>query len=481
MKVVLVHPAGSNWIPGQKDVTTAANRMVPIGLLSMAAYLEKSGHEALVYDCLGPNAPNDFNRNVKAIAALNPDMIGFTATTSSFLDAYKMAEALKKISANVKNVFGGIHASSMGGRLLNRFTDIDYLCLGEGEETICELADGVSPKNITGLAWRDGEEIKNNPPRLNLKSLDDLPFPAYEKLSGFPRGYRLPPFSYINIPGTNISTSRGCIYQCSYCDRSVFKRGFRSNSAQYIYEHMKMLRHRFGIRHINIYDDLFTMNRRRITKLCTLLAQEPLGLHFNCAIHAGHVDDDLLTMLKDAGCLMISVGIESGDPVLLERHKTSVSLEQVSEVVAKIQAKDIRAKGLFMMGLPGETRQSVFKTSDYIISLGLDDMNMTKFTPFPGAPCWSGINDEGIFDENWPLMNCLNFVYVPEAFKSANELDELYNYHVKRFYSDKKWRKKFRRRMWQHRHTLWYFIKNVVPLLKAKRHFEPKSKLKRRL
>ena len=161
-----------------------------------------------------------------------------------------------------------------------------------------------------------------------IADLDSLPFPAYEKLTGFPHEYHLPLFSYTQTPGATMITSRGCMFQCSYCDRSVFKKGFRYNSAGYIYEHMKYLRDKFGVRHINIYDDLFTANKKRIVELCDKLVRQPLGINFNCAVRVGYTDDDLLKMLKDAGCLMVSLGIESADPEMLARHKSGVSLDR---------------------------------------------------------------------------------------------------------------------------------------------------------
>lgn len=477
MKIVLVHPAGSNWFPGQKDATVVANRMAPIGLLSMAAYIISTGrHDVFVHDCLGPKARPGPQANVKRILAHQPDLVGFTATTSAFPDANDMASLIKETRPDIKIIVGGVHASAIGAQLLEQFDSIDYLCLGEGEETLLELADGEDLGSINGLVWRDGEQAVTNPPRIHIKHLDELPFPAYDLLPRFPKGYYLPPLSYIHVPGATMITSRGCIYNCSYCDRSVFKKGFRSNTADYIYDHMKMLQERFNVRHINVYDDLFTTNRNRITQICEQLIDRPLGIQFNCAVHAGHADDDLLRMLKDAGCLMISVGIESGDAALMERHKASVTLDQVRDTVARIQENGIRAKGLFMMGLPGETPESIKKTSDFIISLGLDDMNMSKFTPFPGAPCWPTVHNDGTFDNDWSLMNCLNFVFVPKAFESREEIDELYNRHIKRFYHDKIWLKtKFKKRLWQHRHTLWRFIANMPSFLAAKRSFEPKS------
>jgi magnesium-protoporphyrin IX monomethyl ester (oxidative) cyclase len=306
--------------------------------------------------------------------------------------------------------------------------------------------------------------------------MDSLPFPAYEKLAGFPGGYNLPLFSYIDTPGAPMTTSRGCPYQCSYCDRSVFKRGYRWNSAGYVYDHMQYLRDRFGVRHITIYDDLFTARRDRIALLCDLLTQKPLGVRFNCAVRVGHADDDLLRMLRDAGALQLSVGIETGDHDLMKTHKPGVDVEDARDTVRRIQAAGLRVKGLFMMGLPGETVASIRRTSDFVLSLGLDDMNMSKFTPFPGAPVWPTIHQEGAFDPDWRQMNCLNFVFVPNGIDSKETLDQLYNTHVKRFYSDPAWRKRFRGRIWEHRRSIAYALKHLPAFLSAKKSFEPAEK-----
>jgi radical SAM superfamily enzyme YgiQ (UPF0313 family) len=473
MRVVLVHPAGSNFIPGARDATVAANRMVPTGLVAIAAYLEKAGHEVFCWDCLGPTAPSGVEANARLVLELRPDIVGLSATTSSFLDAVELSSLIKQERPEVQTICGGVHASSLRAGLLERFPSLDSLCVGEGEQTMLELCNGAQPSTIDGLVWRDGEEIRVNPARTLLPELDLLPFPAYEKLAGFPRKYHLPPFSYARAPGATLSTSRGCVYQCSYCDRSVFRRGFRSNSAQYTFEHMAYLRRRFGVRHLNIYDDLFTTNRKRILELCDKLESARLGLQFNCAVRVGHTDDELLKALSRAGCLMVSLGIESGDPAMLEELKAGVTLEQVRQTVASIQSHGLRAKGLFMMGVVGETPCSARATSDFIVDLGLDDMNLAKFTPFPGAPCYSTIREHGCFDEDWRRMNALNFVFVPQAFNSKEQLDQLYNQHVKRFYSYPGWRKKFRGRLWQHRHTLLHMLKNLPAFLAAKKQFEP--------
>ena len=474
-RIVLVHPRGFNWFPGKRDITDIANRMVPQGLLSIAAYLIAQGHDVFVYDCLGPNVPFDLHKQAQAILACRPQIVGFSATTSSFPDAANLAQNIKEQSPNTIKVCGGVHVSALEGKLLQDYPAFDFLVTGEGEITTSELAAGFDPSEIKGLIWRRGSEIITNDPRPKISDLDSLPFPAYEKLKGFPGDYHLPLFSYVQTTGATMITSRGCVYQCSYCDRSVFKKGFRYNSAAYIYEHMKYLRTKFGVRHVNIYDDLFTMNRPRIVELCEKLCRYPLGINFNCAVRAGYTDDDLLKMLKDAGCLMVSLGIESADPQMLERHKAGVSLDDVRYTVQRIQKAGLRAKGLFIMGLPGETEESIKRTSDFIITLGLDDMNMAKFTPFPGAPLWGTIKNEGTFNEDWQLMNCLNFVFVPKGIASKERLDQLYNEHVKRFYSDAAWRKKFRKRIWQHRRSLIYLLRHLPAFWSAKNQFEPEK------
>ncbi|PID73927.1 MAG: B12-binding domain-containing radical SAM protein [Desulfobacterales bacterium] len=462
-------------MPGRKDMAAFANRMAPLGLLSIAAYLERRGHEVAVHDCLGPVAVSGVEKNVRRILAHHPDMVGISATTSGFLDGYDMAVRMKELRPDIRIVFGGVHISSLGGVLPVKYPAIDFLCRGEGEQTLGELADGRDAADIDGLIWRDGDRIVENAPREHMPNLDDLPFPAYEKLAGFPRGYNLPLFSYIQTPGATMITSRGCPYQCSYCDRSVFRRGYRYNSAEYIYEHLKYLREKFRVRHVTIYDDLFTAHRKRITRLCEMLRNKPLGMNFNCAVRTGHADDELLEMLKSAGFLQLSLGIETGDPDLMKTHKPGVYIEEVRDTVRRIQARGLRAKGLFMMGLPGETIASIKKTSDFVISLGLDDMNMSKFTPFHGAPLWDTIREYGELDEDWRKMNCLNFVFLPRDIPSMDELTLQYNRHVKRFYSDWGWRRRFNRRIWEHRKSLWYAIRHLPGFLYAMRSFEPEE------
>jgi radical SAM superfamily enzyme YgiQ (UPF0313 family) len=241
---------------------------------------------------------------------------------------------------------------------------------------------------------------------------------------------------------------------------------------------MKHLRDIFGVYHINFYDDLFTARQQRVTELCRLLIDKPLGMQFNCAIRTGHTSDEMLRMLKQAGALMVSMGVESADPEMMMRHKAGVSLEAVRETVSSIHGAGLRAKGLFIFGLPGETPETVKTTSDFVMSLDLDEMNMTKFSPLYGAPIWDECisGEAGGFHEDWRLMNCLNFVFLPKGFSSRDEMDALYNWYVRRFYDSKAYRRRFARRLWEHRRSLWHLVKNMPEVMRAARYFSANQK-----
>lgn len=473
MRITLVHPAGFNFVPGQPDFSVLANRMAPIGILQLASWLEKHGHPTAVHDCLGPHAPSTIEANAEAVLATGPELVGFSATTSGFMDAVDMAAIVKARRPQVKIVFGNVHVSSIGAPILDHFPEIDWLVIGEGEGAMLDLAEGKAPKDIANLVWREGGKSVANARRDRILDLDELPFPAWEKLAGFPRGYHLPLFAYAQRHGATMITSRGCPYTCSFCDRTVFERLYKVHSARYVYDHMKHLRDRFGVHHINFYDDLFTASKRRVNELCDLLIGKPLGMQFNCAIRTGHTSDEMLAKLKKAGALMVSMGIESADAAMMARHKAGVTLDAVMKTVAQIHAAGLRAKGLFIFGMPGETPETIRTTSDFILSLDLDEMNMTKFAPLHGAPIWDECvsGGTGDFVEDWRLMNCLNFVYKPAGFESREEMDALYNWHVRRFYDSRNYRRRFAGRLWQHRWSLWHILRHLPRTIAAARYF----------
>ncbi|MCP3952986.1 MAG: radical SAM protein, partial [Desulfobacterales bacterium] len=199
------------------------------------------------------------------------------------------------------------------------------------------------------------------------------------------------------------------------------------------------LNEKFGIKHINFYDDQFTFNKKRVIKFCNLMMSNNLKMTFNCAARAEHLDFELVSAMKKAGCWMISLGIETGDEDLLAQHRQNADLEMLREKIALIKKAKIRVKALLMMGLPGETEQSISKSKKYVFSLPIDDFNLAKFTPFPGSPIYQQIKDGaliGSFKENWEKMDCMEFIFIPNGI-NKEKLDELfldfYKSHFMRF------------------------------------------------
>lgn len=426
-RLLLVHPLGYSAEAAGRDVSRLANLMPPLGLASMAAYLEQRGYVVDIIDCFA--RPDSDSLILEYLRTEAPAFIGFSCTTSSFLDGVRLSALAKGVLPGIRTVFGGPHVSALKGRLLEDYPEVDYIVVGEGEETLHELLEcrGEGAEAVQGLILRPGPDL---PPvftgrRAKPIDLDTLPFPAYEKLAGFPEAYKLPIFNYPKTPNTSCISSRGCPYACSYCDRSVFGRSFRYNSAEYLFEHMKFLRTRFGIRHINFYDDQFTFHRGRVEALCDRLLQEPLGMTFNCAVRAEHIDETLVRHMKRAGCWMMSLGIESGDQELLAHHRQNPDLDMLAGRIRMIKAAGLRTKGLLMIGLPGETEASIRHSMDYVFSLPIDDFNLAKFTPFPGSPLYERIHEEGEFEEDWAKMDCMHFQFVTKGM-TRERLEQLF-------------------------------------------------------
>ncbi len=430
-RILLIHPLGYQPEAAGRDISRLANIMPPLGLASIAAYVEREGMQADIIDCFAhPHSEKHIDDYVRRN---RPGFAGFTCTTAGFLDSVRHIKRIKEISPETRAVVGGPHISALRERVLEDFPEVDFAVVGEGERPLLALLKNTPPKDIPGLVYRADTGICFTGFQDFGLDLDTLPFPAYRKLKGYPGAYQLPIFNYPHTPNASCISSRGCCFQCSYCDRSVFRRSFRFNSADYLLEHVRYLHAEFGIRHLNFYDDHFTFNRPRIERFCESMARENFSITFNCASRAEHLDPPLLKLLKRAGCWMISLGIESGDPGLLEEHRQNPNLERQARAVRDIHAAGIRVKGLLMIGLPGETEDTFRRTMDFVFSLPINDFNLAKFTPFPGAPLYARIHDLGTFQEDWNLMDCMHFQFIPNGM-TGEQLQRLFiEFHKRHF------------------------------------------------
>jgi anaerobic magnesium-protoporphyrin IX monomethyl ester cyclase len=464
--VLLIHPLGYTAGRGKVDIARLANLMPPLGLCSMAAYLDQQGCRSAVIDCFAH--PDSDSRIIDYVRDHRPDWIGLTCTTNGFLDAVRIVRMVKSAAPAVKAVLGGPHVSAMKEKILTQYPEIDCTVVGEGERPLKQLLQGAPPETIMGLVYRSDSNIRFTGLQDNGIDLDSLPFPAYEKLHGYPHAYQLPIFNYPRHPNASCLSSRGCPYACSYCDRSVFRRSFRYNSADYVYRHMKYMKERWGIRHLNFYDDQFTFHRGRVVELCNRLIAEPLGMTFNCAVRAEHVDPELLALMKKAGCWMASLGIETGDPDLLAQHRQNANLAMLAQTIRDVHTVGIRVKGLLMLGLPGETEESVQRSMNYVFSLPIDDFNLAKFTPFPGSPIYEKIHELGEFEEDYLKMDCMNFVFVTKDM-TRERLDALFLEFYRSHFKRPRVLLGYLTMLWKSPHSWWRFLRNLTNFLRFAR------------
>jgi anaerobic magnesium-protoporphyrin IX monomethyl ester cyclase len=463
-RILLIHPLGYDARAANRDISRVANLMPPLGLASIAAYLESCGFHADIIDCFAH--PNSGEKIEAYVRQHRPKFVGATCTTAGFLDAVRIFATIKEINPETLSIAGGPHVSALREQIIRDYQAVDYVVVGEGETPLRRLMETQGdPGAIAGLVYRRNGEVVFSGVQKDLLELDTLPLPAYDKIEGFPHRYQLPIFNYPKTPNTSCISSRGCPYQCSYCDRSVFRRSFRYNSADYLYRHLQVLREKFGIRHINFYDDQFTFNRERVVAICRRLMDEPLGMTFNCAVRAEHVDPELLALMKRAGCWMISLGIETGDPDLLAQHRQNADLEMMSRTIRQVHQAGIRVKGLFMIGLPGETEQSFRRTMDYVFAQPIDDLNVAKFTPFPGSPLYERIHSLGQFDESWEKMDCMHTVFVPNGL-TAEDIERLFMEFYRRYYTRPKTLWNFVAMLWKSPDSWKRFIANAPRFLR---------------
>ncbi|MDD5454379.1 MAG: radical SAM protein [Candidatus Ratteibacteria bacterium] len=407
--------------------------MPSLGLLYIAAFLRKEGLSVSILDA--ESLGLDTETTIHSIAKQNPDILGITATTLSIISAIAVAQKIKTIIPHIRVFMGGPHVTAMPRETMESFQDIDGCVLGDGEISFARIIHNINNgleigQDIDGLVWRKGNEILINPKKEHLKDLDILPFPAWDLLKGFPEYYRPPFHSYKRLPVANIITTRGCPFACSFCDRSVFGNKVYSHSVEYIMEMVEHLIKDFGIREISIKDDTFLLSPERVVNFCRQLRKKRLDIVWSCNSRVNLVNDIILKEMKSARCWMISYGIESGSPQMLRKMAKGITKKEILDALRLTRKHGIVSKGFFMLGVPGETVETLKQTQSFINELPLDELNINFFTPFPGTRLFREVIEEG-FNPDFSRMNMLEPVYIP---KGLTEKD-LRRYQKRMIYS----------------------------------------------
>jgi len=415
--VVLINPPSEVLTQELHFIRPLLNSLPQLGIASLAATLQRGGIPVSILDAQALGL--SIQQTVSWASAKRPRVVGLTGYTSSVDAASQIAHTLKEQDPDIQTILGGPHVTAVWERTLERFPAIDYGLLGEGESVAIRLFEtllsGNTPRDVPGVVYRDGSRIVANDRPPLIDDLDALPPPAVELYDGFPAAYRPPILHSPKGSAVTLVSSRGCPYRCTFCDRGVFGERYRFHGIDYIIEQIHRFKTDYDISHIIFYDDNFTIDRGHLEALLTAIIDLPFDITFNCDARVDLVDRELLGLMKRAGAWMINYGIESGDQDILDDLSKKISLDRARRAVRLTFDAGIMVKGLFMIGVPGETEQSLAATRRLVEELPFDFVNFSKYTPYPGCEDYKTIKKHGEFEETWELMNAVNLVFVPNT------------------------------------------------------------------
>jgi len=396
----------------------------PIGLLYLAGILLKHGFDVRVVDgCLeGKTAVQN------AIEKFHPQLVGISSLTPGRKKAIEIAYMVKQFDSNIKVVIGGAHPTIMHQQIMENYPSIDYIVIGEGEESCLELAQNKEPSQINGIVYRDKGHIVKTPARKNIENLDDISFPAWHLLDlqkypaidkGVYRGIDLR-----KVPRISVIFSRGCTGHCDFCSTWWIWKGWRHRSAKNMVDEIELLYKEHGIRHFCFADDAMTVNRQATIDLCDEIIGRELNIVFHATTRTDCVDEVVLKKMKEAGCYKIAFGIETGSPLLLEKMGKNNDVETSVRAIKLAKEAEIFVTALMIIGNVGETRETVRETVNFLKKTQPDEIGCVGgLWILPGTKLFRDCKKKGFIDDNFWLTDEPYKIYTMEY--SLDQLDKM--------------------------------------------------------
>lgn len=394
MKLVLVNPP---WKIGENSIFSQIGAVYPpLGIAFIAGVL-KNNPNVVVNIIDGVATGISLEEYGEQIKKENPDVVGITAFTTTFLNALATAEKTKEVAPNCVVIMGGPHPTILPEEPLSTGF-VDIVVRGEGEETMKELVscnfDKSRMKTILGISFRDDKNrIIHNQSRPLIKDMDKLPMPAYDKLPM--HLYRPTSGTFKRLPTASMITSRGCPFNCIYCSKAIFGKTYRSRSVTKVLEEMEYLINKYGIREITFQDDVFTMDMNRTEKICDMIIAKKLDITWSCSTRINLISENLLKKMAKAGCVSIEYGIESGDTNVLQFMRKGITIEDAKNVIKMTRKADIETRASYIIGMPLDNRETIKKTIQVSRELDSDFIIFNIAIPFPGTELYDIVKREG--------------------------------------------------------------------------------------
>ena len=392
VRTLLIYPCEMSVYRGTRfEFKQTQECLPPLNVAVLAGALVGGGHEVRAIDL---QVETDHEAAIRrAVESWRPEMVGITFKTPVFNQAREIAAIVRRYAPEAMIVGGGVHATYYPRECLEG-TDFDAVVIGEGDRTIVRLADGVPPEEIENIACKRADEIVVNGkkdhdgticPESSIHDLDELPYPDWSvfdlrRYAGVTRLF------YEAAPVGFLETSRGCKGRCVFCSRGVYGTSWRPKSPRRVVDEIERMLE-FGFREIEIVDDAFTTDLDRATAVCEEILRRKLDFPWCCrnGLRVSDVSEEFFRLARRAGLHLVAFGFETGNRKLLAEAKKGATLEKGRRAARWARRSGITVMGYFLMGLPGETEQTLRETIDYARSLEIDLVKYNLAIPMPGT------------------------------------------------------------------------------------------------
>ncbi len=368
----------------------------PLGISYVAAAFEAAGCEVRIFDYIISSYSKE--KLAAQLAEFQPDAVGAGSVTMNFHEAQRIMRDVKNINPDILTMMGGPHVSFTAEETLRTFPEIELIFIGEADDTIMEFAPYIGRKNkwrgIGGIAYRQGDEVINNGKRGFIMDVDRIPLPARDLL----------PISRYRALGYPVSmiTGRGCPHGCVFClGRKMVGSKVRRRRPELVLDEIEQIM-RLGFDRINIADDLFASDTGRVKEICSGMKERNLKLSWSAFARVDTVNQEMFDTMAAAGCDSISFGVESGSPEMLKRVRKGITLEQATQAIKMCKQSGMLPHASFMVGLPGETKETLRQTGAFAESLKIL-FGYHYLAPFPGTTLYEKVDqyDLEILTRDW--------------------------------------------------------------------------------
>ncbi len=376
----------------------------PLGLMSLGAYLKKEKNHVIIEDYV--IRPYSFERVIEKVKTFKPVFVGATAATMNVNAALKILFQYKKADKDIVTIMGGPHVTFDADNILKENSHIDFIVRGEGELTLSELAEAPNIEacsEIQGISYRTKGKIVHNKDRPLIEDINVLPGQDISLVE-------VSKYKALGLP-VNMITSRGCPYKCVFCaGRKMGGQKIRYYNVTRVVDEFEALS-KIGTKQINIADDLFTSNKKRCIEICREINRRGIKHKWTAFARVDTVSGELLEALKKAGCTTLCFGIESGNQQILDRINKKTDISMCRNAVRLCREAGIEPMTSYILGLPGETPETVKETLALSKSLS-SNYGYHLLSPFPGTEVREKCREYGIriLSNNWDEYNSKNAV-----------------------------------------------------------------------